>query len=347
MQDEWSSLRDSVQHNCHISDAAHAGDYTLCVYLMKMREFYRWEKGYAYADSLPHQEVGDWLREREQLWEDLEASDFVSLPLEDQALDPLEAEQVNTRLLPQGLVYSAGYGQRAKPHFFLGRLDRHEDTGEYRLIVAGEEFARDLTSPPAMSQNGTIFIRRQALRQMIWEKMEEWRWNRLDNPMGRAIRAYDFEHDPDGSLDTMAEAQIDTFILHEIGEVQCGRELGPEWEEMLASFPRSRAEIQARAVRDNLADALSTLPRLLDKADAASLHFYFATLTNMRKSLTPSLVDAYQTWHREGNDSVLKAIIQRSQSHWRQVAEAVLEDFRRHGRGSMERIPDLIETNAL
>lgn len=347
MQQDWNSLRDSIQHNCHISDAAHAGDYTLCVYLMKMREFYRWEMGYAYADPLPHDEVGDWLREREQLWENLEESDFVPLPVDDNSIDPLEAEAVNTRLLPEGLVYSAGFGQRAKPHFFLGELDRHEDTGEYRLIVAGREYARDLTSPPAMSQNGTIFIRRQALRQMIWEKMEEWRWNRLDNPMGRAIRCYDFDTDPDGALDAMAEGQIDTLILHEIGEVQCGRELGPEWEEMLASFPRSKAEIQARAVRDNLADALSTLPRLLDKADTASVHFYFATLTNMRKSLMPSLVEAYQTWHREGSDSALKQIIQRSQSHWHHVAEAVLEDFRCHGPDAMRRIPDLIETNAL
>ena len=37
-------LSDTVQLNCHISDARHAGNYTLCIYLLKMREFYRWEK---------------------------------------------------------------------------------------------------------------------------------------------------------------------------------------------------------------------------------------------------------------------------------------------------------------
>lgn len=347
MQEDWNELRASVQHNCHISDAAHAGDYTMCVYLMKMREFYRWEKGYSFSDSLPHHEVGDWLREREQLWEGLEQSEFVPLPVNGEQIDPLEAHEVNTVLLPHGLVYSAGYGQRAKPHFFLGKLEHYENTEEYQLIVAEDEYARDLTSPPAMSQNGTIFIRRQALRQMIWEKMEEWRWNRLDNPMGRAIQSYDFESEPESALDAMTDTQIDTFILHEIGEVQCGQALGPQWEEMLASFPRSRAEIQARAVRDNLADALSTLPRLLDKADAASVHFYFATLTNMRKSLTPSLVDAYQEWHHHGNDSALKTIIRRSQSHWQQVAETVLDDYRQHGHRSMDTIPGLIEARAL
>jgi hypothetical protein len=33
----------TVQKNCHISDAQYAGDYTLCIFLLKMREFYRWE----------------------------------------------------------------------------------------------------------------------------------------------------------------------------------------------------------------------------------------------------------------------------------------------------------------
>ena len=32
-------LAQAVQHNCHISDARHGADYSLCVYLMKMREY--------------------------------------------------------------------------------------------------------------------------------------------------------------------------------------------------------------------------------------------------------------------------------------------------------------------
>ena len=33
----------AVQKNCHISDAQFASDLTLCTFLLKMRELYRWE----------------------------------------------------------------------------------------------------------------------------------------------------------------------------------------------------------------------------------------------------------------------------------------------------------------
>ena len=69
-------LSATVQRNCHISDALHARDYTLCVYLLKMREYYRWEKGYSFKAALPSAAVGDWVTAREQLWEQLEASTF-------------------------------------------------------------------------------------------------------------------------------------------------------------------------------------------------------------------------------------------------------------------------------
>ena len=55
-------LINSVQHNCHISDARHAGNYTLCIYLLKMREFYRWEHKYTFSEKLSTDEIGNWLR---------------------------------------------------------------------------------------------------------------------------------------------------------------------------------------------------------------------------------------------------------------------------------------------
>ena len=35
------SLRTTVQHNCHISDARYAGHNALCIFLLKMREYFR------------------------------------------------------------------------------------------------------------------------------------------------------------------------------------------------------------------------------------------------------------------------------------------------------------------
>ncbi|MEJ2622672.1 MAG: hypothetical protein P8163_21250 [Candidatus Thiodiazotropha sp.] len=45
----------TVQRNCHISDARHGTDYGLCTYLLKMREYYRWENGLDYQASLTNE----------------------------------------------------------------------------------------------------------------------------------------------------------------------------------------------------------------------------------------------------------------------------------------------------
>lgn len=39
----FPQLVQSVQRNCHVADARHAREMTLCNYLLEMREFYRWE----------------------------------------------------------------------------------------------------------------------------------------------------------------------------------------------------------------------------------------------------------------------------------------------------------------
>ncbi|MEO8677345.1 MAG: hypothetical protein ABI569_17355, partial [Casimicrobiaceae bacterium] len=51
-------LTSAVQHNCDISDARFAGDYGLCTFLLKMREYYRWENELPFAHALPKDELG-------------------------------------------------------------------------------------------------------------------------------------------------------------------------------------------------------------------------------------------------------------------------------------------------
>jgi hypothetical protein len=319
------TLQASVQHNCHISDARHASDFALCVYLLKMREYYRWEMGYSYATPLSQADIGDWLTRREQLWEALEQEDFTALEIDGHSYDPFDSESVNRALAPHGMVYSAGFGTRAKPHFYLARLERDQSAKDFRIYVSAEEYARDLSAPPAMSHRGEIFIRRESLRRMLWERLEEWRWNQPDNAMGRALQCYDFEADTDGALEQMTETEIQTLVLHEIGEVRAGEILGEAWREMLAALPRSRLELMARAVRDHLADALSTLPALLERAHPPSLHFYFANLSGMRKQTYPSIMDAYQHWLDCGDTSRLQEQIGTGREHWSKVARELID----------------------
>jgi hypothetical protein len=340
-------LQSSVQRNCHISDARFASDFTLCVYLLKMREYYRWEKDFPYDAPLPNDQVGNWLVDREALWETLAEETFQPVALANRQFDPFDTESINDELRSHELVYSAGYGNKAKPHFFLAQLEKTIDHPDYRIFVSAREYARDLTAPPAMSLNGEIFVRRESLRRMLWERLEEWRWNKPDNAMGRAIRCYDFDGDLESALEQMTEAEIDTLVLHEIGEVEAGAALGNDWREMLASFPRSRLELLARAVKDHLADCMSTLPALLQQQYPPSLHFYFANLSGIRKQIYPTLLHAYDHWVKYNDPGELQDQVEAGKDHWMRLARQLVEIHSSRVKTAWQDMESLIESKLL
>ena len=246
----FPQLADAVQHNCDISDARHAGDYGLCTFLLKMREYYRWENELPFGRNLPKDELGRWLTAREQLWNGIEADDFAPLPLARCELDPFDAETANDELLHEGYVYSAGYGRFQKPLFFLGRLLRVEERAGFTIVVSSCEYARELAAPPAMLQGRAIFLRQESVRRYLWEKIEEWQWRKQDNAMARALASYQFMTDTEAALERMADNEMETMILHEIGEARAGELLGDTWHELLELVARTKAEPLARAVRD-------------------------------------------------------------------------------------------------
>jgi hypothetical protein len=337
----------AIRNNCQISDARHATDYTLCVYLLKMREYFRWENNLPYSAALPSRELTDWLSARESLWKSIEDNPFEPVPVNDRQYNPFDAAFINQHLTGAGYVYSSGIGRNMKPHFFLGTLEERCEHNGYTLYISGKEFARDLTAPPAMSLGNTIFIRRESLRRMLWEKIEEWRWNKPANAMQKAIECYDFSTAPDRALEQMADTEIRSAMLHEIGEVMAGERLGDGWEDMLATIPHSKAEVMVRAVRDHLADALSTLPGLLEDLNPATLHFYMANLTSMRKSLFPELASAYEAWVRTGDSTVLTETVQAGCSHWLELASGILSLYKSTDSDLKREIITLVESNTL
>jgi hypothetical protein len=322
------NLRDltrAVQRNCHISDARHGADYSLCVYLMKMREYYRWERGMPFGSSLGKDEVGNWLAGREQLWETLEDAEFEPLTIGGEVFDPFDATAINDRLAPLGLAYGGGLGHGARPHFVLGDLEGMMDHGGYQVLVIAREHARDLAAPPAMTLGCRITLRRESLRRLLWEKLESWRWSRPDNALGRAFACYDFEDNLDLALDAMTDREIQAVLLHEEGEFRAGQLLGDgAWGRMLLDLVHTPAEIMARAVRDHLADCLVTLPTLARQAEAPPLHFYLGNLTAMRKELFPGLVRAYEDWVRGGDPDPILAVAEQGARHWEQLAREML-----------------------
>ena len=137
------------------------------------------------------------------------------------------------------------------------------------------------------------------------------------------------------------------MLHHEFGEVEAGELLGETWHELLISLPRSWVEFMARAVRDLLADSLSTLPHLLEKQDPASLHLYMANLTGMRKELAPGLKQAYERWITSGDLSDLEDMAETGQHHWLETAQALLHVYDRQGLQGMDEMLRLLEGRRL
>jgi hypothetical protein len=346
-QQQLDHLSQQVQRNCHIVDANHATDYGLCIYLIKMREFYRWESSQGFTDSLPQQAVGEWLERREELWEQLREEDFAPLEIDGKRFDPFDNQAINQALQPHGLAYSGGLGRAARPHFFLGELERRELISDAQLLVVGREYARDLAAPPAMSRDETIFLRRESLRRMLWEKLENWRWSKADNPMARAFACYDFENDLEGALEAMTEVEISGVINHERGETLVGEELGDEWNEMLQDLADTPAELMARAIRDHWADCAQTLPALIRQNHPPSLHFYAGSLGGMRKELFPGLLAGYEAWFADGSTTPLEEITRQGQQHWPQLARELLEIWRQGGVQSAKEIAGFVRERRL
>lgn len=315
----------------------------MCTYLLKMREFFRWEQNLGIQAVLPREKLGDWLEAREALWESLHTQDHAPLKIDGREYDPFDVPAINRALDAHGLVYSAGLATGARANFFLGELlDRETGEEGFMLHLSGKEYARCLSAPPAMAAEKNVFLRREALARYLWEKYETWGWNRPDNALGRAFACYDFSSDAEAALAQMADAELSAAREHELGEYAASQLLEPGWNEMLLDLALSPAELMARAVKDHIADALRTLPCLLKEANPASMHFYMGNLSGMRRHLFPQLYAAYETWLDGGDLHPMRELVSGSSEHWLSLAREMMNVHERLGVGSAETLRRLV-----
>lgn len=325
-----AALLQAVQTNCHIADARHAGDLTLCTYLLQMREFHRWERALPYGAALAQASVGAWIAEREALWDGLADRDPTPLPLPGGGqADPFEVERINGALRPAGLLYGAGLVGTDRPVFFLA--ERHAEGRREGLPVhvAGRELARGLLAPVAVLDGAgdppAIVLRRESLARWCWERFEAFRHRPSDtSPFHAVVRAYRLDEDFTAALPRWLDEQGEAAVLHELGEATVGRRLGPGWGDMRLALPTRRGALYAAAVRDLLADLQVTLPTLLARDAAASIHVWFAQFDGVRAVLAPALPPAYAAWRAGDGGAALRRAIVAGRAHVARLADAVL-----------------------
>ncbi len=342
------NLQQVVQQNCDIADARHASDYSLCVYLLKMREYYRWETGKSFSEPLSKRNISQWLCNKETEWEALEKLDLESIEINNTRYEPYDADLINSQILKHHYIYSSGLGLNCRPHFFLGVLLKHIELEGHSIYISGKELARDLPAPPAFSTGNTIFIRKESVKRMVWEKIDEWKLETNHNTAFQKIFSrYDIDNDLENTLDTISDNEITSMIYHEQGEIHAQKILGPDWQKMLVDLPRSPAHFMVRAVRDHIADCYKTLPELFQQKNDESIHFYFGNFGSIRKKIFPSLIDCYKHWNDSKNlDSVLE-FTDKAYTHWCTLGRDLIDCWHKNGANSAPYIENIIQQRSL
>ena len=267
-------LVEAVQTNCHIADARHAADLTLCIYLLQMREFHRWERGLPFGAALARDAVGAWIAEREALWSALEDRPFVPAARAARpagAPGPLRRRRDQRLSCARWACSTAPAWSGGAPGLLPGRTARPR----HARGPAGPQRRARTGARPDGAAGGAGSRRRRRRRSCCGAS--RWRAGagrssrpgRCAGPTGSAfeaaVQAYGLDHDFEAALPRWLDEQGEVLVLHELGEVRAGRWLDPAWAAMRLALPTRRADLYARAVRDHLADFGVTLPTLLDR----------------------------------------------------------------------------------
>jgi hypothetical protein len=327
------SVADQVFENCTISDSRHAGLYSICGLALRLRDLYKWEKGLDPWVEKDSSEVLEWIGEKEEKWENLAEEEFRDLIILDQPYNPFATKQINAVLAPHGLIYGAGYVHSLKPTFFLANLEEFKEVKGHPVYILGRELARDLFTVPALSQDDGILIRQDSAKLFLWDQIFHIKKS------GREALIFALESFGLNLQDTKAlhrnlekifQAEIETYIYHELGEAEDTVFDRNTWREIIAAFPHTPIEHLVRAVKDFLADTneSGTLRFIVGERRKASLGLYVAFIDGLRKELFPELIEAFPKFTRAEDWHIIEEAVSVGTKNAQCYAETIIEIYR-------------------
>ena len=326
------SLADQVRFNCDISDARHAGLFSICGLALRLRDLYKWEHDLAPWQERDTAEILDWIGAKEALWEKLVGRDYRTLSLNGERFDPFDTQGLNARLNPCGLFYGAGYARSMKPTFFLAGVRSQTAIHGYPVYTLGRELARDLLTLPALSQDQAILLREESAKLFLWDRMAYLAKS------GRPALRFALERlgiaDPQPdvlrqALPIILEAMRGIFLHHELGEMTETGFDGEIWREIIGAFARTPLELLARALKDLLADTAprGALRHLVKERQSAGLGFYVAFLEGLTKKLLPELTACFGEFARTGDWGLIEQAVSAGQRQVQQYAREMAEIY--------------------
>lgn len=350
---EIDTIREQVLQNCAISDAHHAGLYSICGLALRLRDLFKWEMGLDPWEEKESSELLEWIGEKEEDWERVAEKEFQDITLHGKTFDPLDLAGINSFLEPKGLLYGAGYVQSLKPTFFLAALEEKRKENGHNIYLLGKEFARDIMTLPALSQDNNVFLRRESAMLFLWDKIL------FLNKSGRkalslGLESYGVdEKEPDSlrqNLERISRAELETYLYHEIGEMEDTVFDRQIWREIVSTFPFSPIELLSRTLKDIIADTnpQGRLMHIIGEKKTASLAFYVAFLDGMRKELFPEIFDAFLDFARTGNWGVIGQAVSEAFANAKRNVEGLIRIFSKgKDRGDMTLVEKEIEETLL
>lgn len=325
-------IADQVRKNCDISDAHHAGLFSICGLALRLRDLYKWENKLPPWVEKDSSEILDWIDDREQRWDKLIDGDYKPLSISGRLYDPFDTEGINVLLEAGGLFYGAGYARGLKPTFFLTRIDEIKRVNGHTVYLLGRELARDLLTLPALTQDSCVLLRQEAARLFLWDSMF------YIKKSGRKALAFALENcglknQDTGSLQRnlakIFAAQKETYIYHEVGELRDTVFDGDLWREVIAAFPRTPVELLARSVKDLLADTNEhgTLNYIIRERKQAALGFYVAFFDGLAKEIFPELRASFEEFARTLNWQVIEKAVTTGYNTAKHHAETIVSIF--------------------
>ena len=334
------SIAKQVQANCNISDATHAGVFSICGLALRMRDLYKWEKRLPPWQEQAQEDILDWIGRREETWDDVRDRSYRPIELLGNDYDAFDTAGINQGLASAGLYYGAGYAYSLKPTFYLARIDKEQNVAGQRVIWLGEELARDLLTLPAMSRDGIIVLRTEAARMYLWDQIQYLKKS------GKPYLAYALAQiggtDQDQAslrrvLPDLFAAQAETYIRHEVGEARDDVFDRETWRQIIADYPHTPVELLVRAVKDMLADTAETgtLPYLIAKGRVVSLALYAAFLDGLGRELFPEFRAAFSRYMETGDMATVAQTVTAGHQNARRMVADIVALYRegRNGKG--------------